>query len=156
MRFGARDYDAETGRWTAKDPLRFEDGLNLYAYVGNDPVNAIDPEGTAGIPGVPPNLRADFPWREVADLARNANTAERMRGIERLVEQKQLQESERNIARAIIKFLQSAKGAGYLRCAALFILLPGITEALEQLFKEMACESAEGQRNPQCGSGPLG
>ena len=42
-RFGARDYDAETGRWTAKDPIRFEGGdANLYGYVANDPVNWVD------------------------------------------------------------------------------------------------------------------
>jgi RHS repeat-associated protein len=45
-RFGARDYDAETGRWTAKDPLRFAGGdTNLYGYVLNDPVNWVDPAG---------------------------------------------------------------------------------------------------------------
>ena len=45
-RFGARDYDAETGRWTNKDPLRFSGGdTNFYAYVGNDPVNRLDPLG---------------------------------------------------------------------------------------------------------------
>lgn len=46
MRFGARDYDAETGRWTAKDPILFAGGdTNLYGYVLNDPVNWIDPNG---------------------------------------------------------------------------------------------------------------
>ncbi len=48
VRFGARDYDAETGRWTAKDPVLFNGGqANLYAYVGNDPVNRFDPSGLA-------------------------------------------------------------------------------------------------------------
>jgi RHS repeat-associated protein len=45
-RFGARDYDARTGRWTAKDPIRFGGGdSNLLAYVGSDPVNFVDPNG---------------------------------------------------------------------------------------------------------------
>jgi len=45
-RFGARDYDAETGRWTAKDPILFQGGdTNLYGYVLNDPVNFVDPNG---------------------------------------------------------------------------------------------------------------
>ena len=46
VRFGARDYDAKTGRWAAKDPLLFEGGeSNLYGYVTQDPVNALDPTG---------------------------------------------------------------------------------------------------------------
>ncbi len=45
VRFGARDYDPSVGRWTNKDPIRFDDGWNLYAYVRNDPLNFADPEG---------------------------------------------------------------------------------------------------------------
>jgi RHS repeat-associated protein len=46
VRFGARDYDAETGRWTAKDPIGFVGGdPNLYGYVRNSPASSIDPEG---------------------------------------------------------------------------------------------------------------
>jgi RHS repeat-associated protein len=46
VRFGARDYDAETGRWTAKDPILFAGGdTNLYTYVVSDPVNLTDFEG---------------------------------------------------------------------------------------------------------------
>ena len=46
VRFGARDYDPATGKWTAKDPIDFAGGdLNLGSYVGQDPVNWVDPEG---------------------------------------------------------------------------------------------------------------
>jgi RHS repeat-associated protein len=46
VRFGARDYDPSTGRWTAKDPIRFNGGdTNLYGYVLVDPVNSSDPQG---------------------------------------------------------------------------------------------------------------
>lgn len=45
-RFVARDYDASTGRWTAKDPTGFAGGdFNLYRYALNDPVNRTDAEG---------------------------------------------------------------------------------------------------------------
>ena len=45
-RFGARDYDAETGRWSAKDPIRFGGGdKNLYGYVFGDPINFLDRSG---------------------------------------------------------------------------------------------------------------
>ena len=49
VRFGARDYDAGVGRWTAKDLIGFA-GLqaNVYVYVGNDPVNFVDPTGKWG------------------------------------------------------------------------------------------------------------
>ncbi len=51
-RFGARDYDAETGRWTAKDPSRFA-GLdsNLYGYVFNNPVGSFDQSRKGPIAG---------------------------------------------------------------------------------------------------------
>lgn len=46
VRFGARDYDPETGRWASKDPILFRGGqTNLYGYVMNDPINWIDPLG---------------------------------------------------------------------------------------------------------------
>ncbi len=46
VRFGARDYDAEIGRWTAKDPIGFAGGdTNLYAYVGGDPIGLVDVTG---------------------------------------------------------------------------------------------------------------
>ncbi len=46
VRFGFRDYDPDTGRWTAKDPILFGgEDTNLYGYVQNDPVNFADPDG---------------------------------------------------------------------------------------------------------------
>jgi len=65
MRFGLRDYDAQIGRWTAKDTiLNYPDEqINLYAYVVNDPVNWVDPWGLMKLPsdpsGLPPGWTPD-------------------------------------------------------------------------------------------------
>jgi len=49
VRFGARDYDPETGRWTGKDPILFGAGVaNIFVYVECDPINVRDPEGLSG------------------------------------------------------------------------------------------------------------
>ena len=46
VHFGARDYDPDTGMWTAKDPILFKGrDTNLFGYVLKDPVNLIDPLG---------------------------------------------------------------------------------------------------------------
>lgn len=46
VHFGFRDYDPDTGRWTAKDPILFGGGdTDLYGYCVNDPVNFADPLG---------------------------------------------------------------------------------------------------------------
>lgn len=43
--YRARMYDPDVGRFTGKDPAGMADGTNLYAYVGGNPVNALDPSG---------------------------------------------------------------------------------------------------------------
>jgi len=46
VRFGYRDYDPDTGRWTAKGPIGFAGGdTDIYKYCLNNPVNWIDPYG---------------------------------------------------------------------------------------------------------------
>ena len=42
-----RFYDPEVGRYISADPIGLDGGMNLYSYVQNNPVNAIDPFGLA-------------------------------------------------------------------------------------------------------------
>jgi RHS repeat-associated protein len=45
--YRARYYDARTGRFLQTDQVGYNGGLNLYAYVGNNPQSWIDPRGLA-------------------------------------------------------------------------------------------------------------
>ncbi|MBP1684155.1 MAG: repeat-associated core domain protein [Deltaproteobacteria bacterium] len=72
---GARYYDPRDGRFVQRDPLGLVSGTNLYAYVNNSPVEAVDPSGfynpfaalngnlaNCPIPGVDPRSGAGMEW----------------------------------------------------------------------------------------------
>jgi RHS repeat-associated protein len=77
VRFGQRDYDPQTGRWTARDPaLLAGRQANLYAYLNGDPVNDRDPTGLGDGPMYPakpptppqPNVCGPEPEQRKAEL----------------------------------------------------------------------------------------
>jgi RHS repeat-associated protein len=47
-----RAYDPQTGRWLSRDPIGEAGGTNLYAYVGNSPINFLDPLGLEEAPPI--------------------------------------------------------------------------------------------------------
>ncbi|WP_245628673.1 RHS repeat domain-containing protein [Salidesulfovibrio brasiliensis] len=68
VRFGWRDYDPDTGRWTAKDPMGASGGdSDWYGYCLDDPVNGVDPSGLFDFRQRPLN----FGDNDVADFLEN-------------------------------------------------------------------------------------
>jgi RHS repeat-associated protein len=55
-----RAYSPSLGRWTSRDPIEEDGGTNLYAYVGNDPVDSTDPSGLKG-PNTPAPPTPKYP-----------------------------------------------------------------------------------------------
>lgn len=63
----ARYYSSNIGRFLQSDPVGYKDDMNLYAFVGNDPLNRTDPTGTESIMGMPPDY-----WQAVAAVQQAA------------------------------------------------------------------------------------
>jgi RHS repeat-associated protein len=63
--YRARYYDSAVGRFISEDPIGFRAGdTNLTRYVGNNPVNWVDPSGLA--PVRPLNEGAGIDWRGIS------------------------------------------------------------------------------------------
>ncbi|HEY3413121.1 MAG TPA: RHS repeat-associated core domain-containing protein [Armatimonadota bacterium] len=85
---GHRYYDPATGRWLTRDPIGYSGGINLYGYVGGDPVNGSDPSGysakgggrvgslglggVAGLPGIGGLLGVDILYDTNGDIGVDA------------------------------------------------------------------------------------
>src|SRR5262249_22689913 len=55
---GYRYYDAALGRYVARDPAGYKGGMNLYAYVANNPVTKFDPLGLGFLSDVWEGIKA--------------------------------------------------------------------------------------------------
>lgn len=58
--FRARYYEPTVGRFLTEDPIGLWGGLNLYAFVDNNPFSYIDPLGLAGLPNDPSGLGSEW------------------------------------------------------------------------------------------------
>jgi len=124
VRFGYRDYEPGTGRWTAKDPIFFEGGQgNLYVYVQNNPVNLIDPDG----------LLAKWHFDYGRDSERLIHYLKyRFNKDGKLVEHcgKVIKEELSKDAKKTLEWLKTVK-PGFFRAMPLLLILPGQEQMLK-------------------------
>ena len=75
--YGFRWYDPQAKRWTQPDPTGLAEGLDLYQFCGNDPVNGVDGDGLATVEiqltngnkrEIPSNMRASELVRLIGTL----------------------------------------------------------------------------------------
>ncbi len=109
VRFGYRDYDPETGRWTAKDPIGFSGGdTDLYGYCVNDPVNFADPDGLSKRTGI--TQGSDEYYQRFKDTK---GDQKKIRGIEQEIYKKRedgkISNKRWSILKALIKIAKDGR-----------------------------------------------
>ena len=78
--FGQRYYSPSLGRFLSPDPIGTDGGLNLYAFVGNNPINQIDPLGQFALLDTLFTESAQF-TEKTAELARGGTIVRRVRDV---------------------------------------------------------------------------
>jgi RHS repeat-associated protein len=66
--FKARFYNPQLGRFLSPDPIGYGAGMNMYGYVGGDPVNRVDPTGLCGGPS---GTTPDYPGENCEPIVVN-------------------------------------------------------------------------------------
>ncbi len=67
--YGARYYAPWLGRWTSPDPAGTVDVLNLYAFVGGNPIHFVDKQGLNRASSVRPHPQSKSGWNRPPDLS---------------------------------------------------------------------------------------
>ncbi|MGE0721911.1 MAG: RHS repeat-associated core domain-containing protein [Novosphingobium sp.] len=77
-----RDYDPTLGRYMETDPIGLAGGTNLYAYVGGNPVNVVDPRGEFGLPGLVGGAALSIGSQVAVNMASGASLSQALRCID--------------------------------------------------------------------------
>ena len=77
--YRARYYSPAIGRFLQTDPIGYGDGLNWYAYVGNDPMNATDPLGLSSCPKKKKEKCPDIPAPSKEDSKKVRESVEKQK-----------------------------------------------------------------------------
>jgi RHS repeat-associated protein len=111
--YKARVYDPAAGRFLQTDPVGSKDDLDIYAYVGGDPVNKNDPTGLASCAGNISDDQCEAALAQQKKVADTLNTARNLlimyrqeRDAVASGDQDSLSETSQNTENALNKYMK--------------------------------------------------
>lgn len=128
VRFGARDYDAGSGRWMVKDPIGFAGRMiNLYGYCDINPIGCIDFTGqqTSSVDGIQITIAAGA---IIPPLQERTNAMNNLAELDFSDPDVDIDEAVNKVREAQENIAKAAKPADAL-CGS-----PGWIESLAKLF----------------------